>query len=177
VCRGPKPIAALKTRGLAPTVRAGEPYTTRDVLRALGEVPLAGREALVLHYGERNPVVVGALARSGAQVQELSLYEWELPEDLMPLLRLVDEIVERRVGAVLFTSQIQARHLVEVADRAQRRKELVSALSTHTLVCSIGPTCSEALQALGIPPRIVPEKPKMGPLVQCLASFLTQQRK
>lgn len=173
VCRGPKPLAALKGRGLTVTVRVDEPYTTREVVRALdGLAPTL--EALVLHHGERNGAIVDALARRRVKVRELALYEWELPEDLAPLSRLIDEIIERRVGAVAFTTQIQARHLVAVADRLRKKKELVDALRTHTLVAAIGPTCAEALRALGIPPHVVPANPKMGPLVQSLAHFLTE---
>ena len=176
LCRGPKPIAALKKRGLDSTVRVDEPYTTGDVLRALEGVPVRGRDVLVVHYGERNEVIVHALARAGARVRELSLYVWELPEDLLPLVRLVEEIIERRVGAVAFTSQIQARHLVAVAERMNKTKELVHALRTHTLVAAIGPTCAETLRALGIPPHVVPLSPKMGPLVHSLAHYLTEAR-
>jgi uroporphyrinogen-III synthase len=176
VCRGPKPVAALKKRGLDSTVRVEEPYTTKDVLRALEEQPLLGRDVFVLHHGERSDVIVRALGRAGAKVRELSLYVWELPEDLLPLIRLVEEIIERRVGAVAFTSQIQARHLVAVADHVNKKKELIHALRTHTLVAAIGPTCAETLHALGIPPHVVPGSPKMGPLVRSLAHYLTDVR-
>lgn len=176
LCRGPKPIAALKARGLSTAVRVDEPYTTREILQAFDDVPLRGRDVLVVHYGERNAVVVDALARAHARVLELSLYEWELPEDLAPLIHLVDEILGRRVGVVAFTSQIQARHLVTVADREHKKKELIHALNTHTIAAAIGPTCADTLRELGIPPRIVPSKPKMGPFVQSIAHFLTEER-
>ena len=177
LCRGPKPTAALKKRGLAATARVGEPFTTHEVLDALATT-LAQRpvtEALVVHYGERNDAVVEALERARVKVRELSLYDWELPEDLTPLFRLIDEIIERRVGAVAFTSQIQARHLMEVAERAHKSKDLKRALATHTLVAAIGPTCADVLEGLGIPPHIVPESPKMGPLVQSIARFVTER--
>jgi uroporphyrinogen-III synthase len=176
LCRGPKPIAALKARGLSASVRVDEPYTTREVLQAFDDVPLRGREALVLHHGERNEEIVLALVHAHVKVIELSLYVWQLPEDLAPLTCLIDEIIERRVGAVAFTTQIQARHLVDVAERMHKRKELVLALNTHTIAAAIGPTCAEMLRELGIPPRIVPSKPKMGSLIQSLAHFLFEER-
>jgi uroporphyrinogen-III synthase len=175
LCRGPKPIGALKARGLSATVRVDEPYTTREVLQAFDDVPLHGREALVLHHGERNDAVVDALVRAHVKVLELSLYEWDLPADLAPLITLVGDIVDQRVGAVAFTTQIQARYLVAVAERINKKKELVLALNTHTLAVAIGPTCAEMLRELGIPPRVVPPKPKMGSLVQSLARFLTDE--
>jgi uroporphyrinogen-III synthase len=174
VCRGPKPLAALKKRGLAATVRVDEPYTTREVIRALDGLP-ATLEALVLHHGERSEAIVLALSRRRVRVRELSLYEWELPEDLAPMSRLIDEIIERRVGVVAFTTQIQARHLVAVADRLRKKNDLLHALRTHTLVAAIGPTCADVVRALGIPAHIVPANPKMGPLVQSIAHFLEER--
>jgi uroporphyrinogen-III synthase len=182
VCRGPKPIAALRRRGLIVPSRVEEPHTSHDVVVALEALLRAPerrrgtREALVLQYGERNIAVVRALERAGVRPRELSLYAWELPADLTPLLRLVDEVIERRVGAVAFTSPVQVRHLITVAGRAKKTKELLAALRTHTLVAALGPACTEALRTLGIPPRVVPESPKMGPLVQSIARFLTEAR-
>ncbi len=172
VCRGPKPVAALKLRGLCATVRVESPYTTRELNAALAGLALEDRELLFLHYGERNAPAVEALRARGVRVRELLVYEWRLPEDLAPLVRLIDEIVEKRVGAVAFTSQVQVRHLLQVAAREGRREELVAALRTHTVVAAIGPTCDDALRAVGIPSRIVASPPKMGPLVAGLARYL-----
>jgi uroporphyrinogen-III synthase len=174
VCRGPKPLDALTMRGVVANACVQEPYTSREVVRALEAVPPV-LEALVVQHGERSVAVVEWLARRRVRVRELSLYEWALPEDLAPLARLVDEIIERRVGAVAFTSQIQARHLLAVADGLRKKKDLLRALQTHTLVAAIGPNCSEALRALGIPSHVVPAKPRMRPLVQSLADFLIDE--
>lgn len=40
--RGPKPVAALRSRGIRIDVTAAEPFTTDEVLAALVPVPLAG---------------------------------------------------------------------------------------------------------------------------------------
>jgi uroporphyrinogen-III synthase len=175
VCRGPKPIAALKKQGIAARVRVSEPYTTHEVIEATSLVAPAGTEVLLLNYGERNVPLVDTLVESGAVVRELSLYEWKLPEDLTPLRCLIDEIIERRVSCVAFTSQIQARHLFQVADEMGRTSDLQNALRTHTFVAAIGPTCADALQALGVPPQVMPVSPKMGPLVLAIARFLTER--
>jgi uroporphyrinogen-III synthase len=174
VCRGPKPVAALKKQGLVATVRVESPYTTRELARAFDALPLDGEEVLFVHYGERSADGVAALDARGARVRELLVYEWQLPEDLTPLERLIDEIVERRVAAVAFTSQVQLRHLLEVARRLDRRAELVEALRGGTVVAAIGPTCAEALRAEGVTASVVASPPKMGPLVASLARHLEE---
>jgi uroporphyrinogen-III synthase len=176
VCRGPKPIAALKREGLEASVRAREPYTTADLLEALSPIDLRGRYVAVLHYGERNTPLVEALERRGARLGELMLYEWKLPEDSGPLRALVDEIIDGRLGAVLFTSQVQARHLFQIAAESDRDCALREALQRRTVVGAVGPTCAKALERLGVPPHVVPVNPKMGPLVVALAAYVENQR-
>jgi uroporphyrinogen-III synthase len=172
VCRGPKPVAALKQAGLPIAVRVREPYTTRELLDALATIDLDGRDVLVVHYGERNAALAQALERAHVRASELLVYEWRMPTDRAPLGRLVEELVERRVGAIAFTSQVQARHLFAMAKEKNLERDLQHAMSRHTIVAAVGPTCAAALAALGVRPHVVPESPKMGAMISSLAHFL-----
>jgi uroporphyrinogen-III synthase len=172
VCRGPKPTAGLARLGLKPDVIAAEPYTTAEVLAALKEFELNGRGVALLHYGERNTALAEALIERGAQLHELCLYQWELPDEIEPLKTLIAQLGQGVFDAVVFTSQIQARHLFQVAGECDRKGELLEALKHKTVVASIGPTCSGALRALGVTPHVEPEHPKMGPLVVALAKHM-----
>jgi uroporphyrinogen-III synthase len=95
------------------------------------------------------------------------LYEWRLPSDLAPLRSAIDAVIAGEVEIVAFTSQIQVRHLFEVAD-AERHVALVEALN-RMLVGAVGPTCAAACHAVGIQSVAVPERPKLAPLLQLLA--------
>jgi uroporphyrinogen-III synthase len=173
-CRGPKPVAALHREGIEASIRAAEPYTTADLLHALAGIDLAGRPVAVLHYGERNLPLVDALTSRRGEVEELLLYAWRLPEDLGPLRQLVTEILERRVGAVVFTSQAQARHLFQIASEQVALATFERALLAHTVVVAIGPTCARALRDLGVPPHVVPDHPKMGAMIAALADHVSR---
>src|SRR5262249_27141469 len=74
VCRGPKPVAALKRQDVAVTIQVPEPHTTAELLAALADVDLAGRGVAVVHYGERNAALTTALQARGARLEELCLY-------------------------------------------------------------------------------------------------------
>ena len=161
--------------GLRAAVNAKSPFTTDDLLEALLPVELAGRHLVLLHYGERNLPLVAALAAQGARVRELLLYDWRLPEDLGPLRSLVAELAELRFAAVAFTSQIQARHLFQVAAEMGRAEALREALRNHTLVAAVGPTCARALEELGAPPHVVPGNPKMGSMITALAERFSRR--
>jgi uroporphyrinogen-III synthase len=176
VCRGPKPAAVLRQHDIPVDVRAAEPQTTTELLDALATTDLAGRSLVVLHYGERNQALSEALLDRGAALQELCLYEWKLPEDLEPLKMLVRELIEGRVDAMTVTSQIQARHLFEIADSLDLTAPLIDALNERVIVAAIGPICVSALNAKGVTPQVVPPHAKMGFLVTALAEFLRVHR-
>lgn len=170
-CRGPKPAAVLRRHDVPIKVSAAEPYTTAELLDALKGIDLAGRRVAIVHYGERNRPLAVALEERGAALDELCLYEWLMPEDLVPLHTLVGELIDGAVDAIAFTSQIQCRHLFQVAADMTRSDDLTRALNTRTVVAAIGPVCDAALRTFGVVARVQPAHPKMGPMIAALADY------
>jgi uroporphyrinogen-III synthase len=171
ICRGPKPTAVLSRNGIKPSVNAEEPYTTADLITAMNDLDLKNQGVAVLHYGERNLELAKSLEARGAKLLELCLYEWQLPENIEPLKSLIHELNHERIDAVAFTSQIQARHLFQIAKDLNCEEELLNSLNSKTVVASIGPTCTAALLQLGVTPKIEPKHPKMGPMVIQLMKY------
>jgi uroporphyrinogen-III synthase len=169
VCRGPKPVAVLKREGLPAHVRAPAPHTTRELLDALGGVDVRDRDVVFVHDGGGSRLVPEALAQRGARIVEVRPYEWALPEDIQPLEALVRRLVDGTIDALAITTQVQARHLFDVAASIGARDSLARALRGRVVVAAVGPTCARTLEALGTPPHVVPDPPKMGPLVLALA--------
>ncbi|MGZ6081233.1 MAG: uroporphyrinogen-III synthase [Myxococcaceae bacterium] len=172
ICRGPKAVAALYREGIGASLKAASPYTTAELVEALDTLSLRGTTLVLVHYGERNEVLVEALIARGAAPVELLVYGWELPEDTAPLARAVESLITGEFSAAAFTSQIQARHLMQIADRLGRRAALVEAFRSRVVVAAVGPTCARVLEELGIPPHVVPASPKMGPMVDALVARL-----
>jgi len=171
--RGPKPAAALAAQGLRPTHGVASPYTTADVLRALDGLDVLGQGVGVVHYGEPNePLALGLRAR-GARLVELQVYLWRPPADDRPLQALAADVAAGRVDAVLFTSQIQVRHLWEAA--AAVRPLLAESFNGAVIAAAVGPTCAEALRAYGVRDVVTPENPKLGPLVAALSRRLAER--
>ena len=171
IARGPKPLAVLSRNGIKANVTTAEPHTTADLIAACNVLDLQQQEIAVVHYGERNAQLAEALQTQGATLFEMCLYEWQLPENLAPLQSLIAATINGELDVVTFTSQIQARHLFQVANELGKAEELRQALQTKTVIASVGPTCSEALRSFGIVPQIEPEHPKMGFLVIALQEY------
>ena len=176
ICRGPKPAGVLAKHGVSVDVRVPSPHTTSDVIDTLSRLGIDGYGAAIVHYGERNTELADMLRVHRAHVEELCLYEWQLPHDLEPLRSLIVDVIAERLDALAFTSRIQVRHLLQVADAMHLRDRLLAALARHTAIGAIGPTCAEALVAAGLAPDVVADPPKIGVLLTMLAAHFSTTR-
>jgi uroporphyrinogen-III synthase len=176
VCRGPKPAAVLRKYGIQVDVNARSPHTTSELLEVLPDAFVAARGVALLHDGGGNPVLVNALRVRGARIEELRSYEWRLPDDVEPIEALIRELIDGRLDAVAFTNQVQVRHLFEIATRTNSTTALRYGLRHRTVVGSIGPTCSVALEEFDVPPHVVASPPKMRPLVTAIGQQLEARR-
>jgi uroporphyrinogen-III synthase len=172
VCRGPKPTAALRGFGVPPTLSAREPFTAGELIDSLSDLEISGRPVLLFNYGERSETLSETLLARRADLREFWLYRWQFPLDSKPLEGLVRRIVERSVAALAVTCQIQFRYLYQVAERLDLGRELVDALRRDVVLAAVGPTCRAIIEVHGVAPHVMPEHPKMGPLVMALMRYL-----
>jgi len=176
VCRGPKPTMALRQRGIPVSVAAAKPYTSESLLAAIAELDISGRGTAVLHYGERNPDLAAGIRNLGADLDELCLYEWLLPVDIEPLRQLVRSMLAGEVDAIVFTAQVQVRHLFDIAEALGVATNLRDVLNERLVVASVAPTCAAALRKRGVEPHVIPELSRMGPLIVALGQYVANAR-
>jgi uroporphyrinogen-III synthase len=178
VSRGPKPVPVLRRYGLKPAHVAPDPHTTHELLATLDTLSVSGRRVLVATAGEPFPEPSASLRSRNAHPVELQLYRWALSiQNVGRLDQTIDEIIAGRIDAVLFTTQVQVRHVFEVANRGGRAEALSSALREHVLIGSVGPTVTEALRERGLAADVVPKHPKMGHLVVALAEHVVPRER
>ncbi|MEI8013764.1 MAG: uroporphyrinogen-III synthase [Nitrospira sp.] len=166
VARGPKPVAALKAFGLQPTLTVPEPNTWVDLISMLDEYrPVKGLRIAVQEYGASNPDLLKALNQRGAEVFQVPIYRWALPEDLRPLRQALDEIIAEKVPVLLITNAAQVDHVMQVLEKDGKVDRFRETLK-QMVVASIGPTASERLRHFDLPIDLEPSHPKMGVLVK-----------
>lgn len=173
--RGPKPVAVLREAAVRIDLVPGEP-TSEGLLRGLADRDLRGRAVAVQLYGEENTSLMDGLRVRGATALAIPLYEWALPEDQQPLVRLIHDLIGERIDVVAFTSSPQIRHLFAVAGRLGLGDQLAGALRERVPVAVVGPVCEAALAEHGIIPRIQPDKGTMGALVHAIGADLATVR-
>ena len=166
VARGPKPVAALKAFALQPTLTVPEPNTWVDLISTLDKYrPVKGLRVAVQEYGKSNPDLLEALKQRGAEVFQVPIYRWALPEDLGPLRQALDEVIAGKVPVLLITNAAQVDHVIQVLEKDGKVERFRAALK-KMVVASIGPTASERLRHYDFPIDFEPTHSKMGVLVK-----------
>ncbi|MFO0707946.1 MAG: uroporphyrinogen-III synthase [Nitrospira sp.] len=180
VARGPKPVAALKALGFAPTLTVPEPNTWVDVVSTLDEYrPVKGLRVAVQEYGTSNPDLLEALRQRGAEVFPVPVYKWGLPEDPAPLKQSLAEMIAGRVAVMVITNAAQIDQVMTLLAQ-EGNVPAFRAACRRMIVASIGPTASERLRHHDLPVDFEPSHGKMGVLVKelshALPTLLTSKR-
>jgi len=157
--------------------------TTSEILDRLLALPTVSGKRIViqLHGDPPAPIapsmaggapyadVMHTLRARGADVIELPVFRWVLPEDVEPLHDLLVGIVGGAVDAVTFTSPHAASSLLGTADDRGIGREVRTALASRVLAACIGPVTASALLAAGIQ-VVTPERYQLAELVDVLAA-------
>jgi uroporphyrinogen-III synthase len=175
--RGPKASGAVYSLGLEVAGRAPSERLREVVELVLAQEPsLAGRRVAVQRDGHPTGAELDPLVAAGAEVVEVPVYEWKLPDDLRPAVRLAEAVIAGKVHAVTFTSGPALRNWMEIAEEDDLREALLHALNKRTvLVACVGPVCAEVAYAEGVKELVVPATSRLGPLVLALTDALAAQ--
>jgi uroporphyrinogen-III synthase len=166
LARGPKSVGALRRRGLR-ELWAPESEEFDDVLQHLRGRDLAGKRIVVQEHGQSLSMVAHALRRRGADVLTVTVYRVAAAEDPEPMFHLIDEIADRTVHAVTFTSAPAVAALMEAAGSTGRREEMVSAFQAEVLASCVGPVTAAAFEMWGVP-SIFPDRSRLAAMVKQL---------
>ena len=180
ICRGPKPVAAMREFGVKATHRVPEPNTWRDLLKSIDEgIPVANQVVGIQEYGVSNHSLIAGLEARGAIPETLKVYGWEYPEDTGPLEANVKELAAGHMDVLMFTSAHQVVNMLRMADSLNLTDALREGLE-RTAIVSIGPTTSDMLRESDLRVDMEPSHPKMGHLVseasQAAAELVSQRR-
>jgi len=171
--RGPKPTGALRSRGVRIDRSAADPFTTKEILASILDLDLKCARVIIQRYGSANAELDHALEARDAQVTEIPTYRWSLPADTEPLERLIGALERGEMHAAVFTNGEQVRNLFAVAEKLKKKESLQKALN-GTLVASIGPVASAALQEFNVKVGLESKPPKLGALMSALDSALSR---
>jgi uroporphyrinogen-III synthase len=172
LARGPKAQGAIRAAGLAEDWSPASECLSEVLERLLADGVRGLRIAVQLH-GEPLPDFVASLRDAGATVIEVPIYRWVLPEDVSPLVRLVELIKLGYVDAVTFTSAPATAALLEVA--GADRDAVLEAFRHDVLAACVGPVAAGPLLRHDVP-IVQPARARLGGLVRALTDRLPAHR-
>src|ERR1700722_3866901 len=104
VARGPKAGGAVSQAGL----EVADTEQSEQLDRLVGGLIRGGVRGQVVAlqlFGTASPAAVRALEEAGAHVITVLVYQWTLPTDIAPAIRLLKASLDGRLDAVTFTSR------------------------------------------------------------------------
>ena len=173
--RGPKASSAmhqagLEIAGLSPSEQMAE---LLDLLLARN---LAGERIAFQCHGDESPDVVARLRSAGAEVVEVPVYRWILPDETTAAENLIRATIDRSVHALTFTSAPAVRNIMTIAEDIDASEQFLDAINSDVLTVMVGPVCAEAARILGFNTPITPAKWRLGPMIRTLSDSLLATR-
>ncbi|WP_336921736.1 uroporphyrinogen-III synthase [Aquipuribacter sp. SD81] len=174
LARGPKSTGAIRANDLREEWSAVSESSGEVLERLLQEDLTRARVAVQLH-GEPLPFLTQALRAAGAQVVEVPVYRWTLPEDVAGLDALVQAAAAGNVDAITFTSApavlatLERATALDVGDRVLARLR-----SRSVLACCVGPVTAGPLVDRDVP-TVQPPRSRLGAMVRHLGEALPER--
>jgi uroporphyrinogen-III synthase len=145
-----------------------EPNTWRELLETMS--PRTETRIALQEYGKSNPALIDDLRAQGRAVSPIRIYAWGLPDDTAPLREAVAKLARHEFDVVVLTTSMQIVNLMKIAQDSGLEEKVLEGLR-KSRIGSIGPTTSETLEEYGLKADFEPSHPKMGLLVNELASL------
>jgi uroporphyrinogen-III synthase len=175
LARGPKASGALASLAV-PVAHQATGETLEELGRYLLDRGVAGRRVAVQLQGDEGLELCDVLREAGAEVVEIPVYKWELPEDTGPAVRLIEAAVGGMLDAITFTSAPAIRNLLLIADGAGLERALRVVLGKDVVAACVGPVCAAAAREHGIESPVAPSVGRLGLLVRTLTDELVARR-
>jgi uroporphyrinogen-III synthase len=189
--RSLKPATALKKHGIKVSM-IPEENTARGVSRLLITRGIVGKRIAILWHGDypqhlreelykagAKSVIEAStyrysinLKKEGASILKSMGYNYAVPSE-KKVIRLIHDIVARKIDSITFTSPPSVNDLIKIAQANRLSHVLKKSLNTHVVIVAVGPSTKNALEENGITVDVMPQIAKMGPMVKALDEYIS----
>ncbi len=167
--RGYKTFSALKKIGIEP-IAIDEDGTTNGLISALQVYHFSGKKVAVQLHGDPAPRFISFLEEKGANVLQVLPYQHITPNPETVEI-LCQEIVNKEVDAVCFTTAIQVRSLFNYARTHGYLEKITAAFQEDVLPVAVGKVTAEALQEEKLSNYLAPQLERMGAMIIELSQY------
>lgn len=169
-CRGYRTNALLKKAGVHPVVSADD-GTIANMIDKLQLFDFDGCRVWLQLHGELTAQLHQFIeGQPGMKTQAVLPYRYHAPER-ETLSQLTEELLQKRVDAVCFTTQVQVNYLFDYARETGCEAEMKEVFENQVLAAAVGKVTADALSDRGIDRMVVPQVERMGAMIVEVGRF------
>jgi len=170
MARGPKARSAAIAAGMDVVWHAAS-ETGEEMIEHLAGRGVTGQRIVLQRDGglDQPDRLATAMRALGAEVVEVPVYRWKLPDDVQPAQRLIAAVAAGRVDALTFTSAIAVDNFFELVPDEQAVR---AAFADSCLAVAVGPVTAAALRRAGVGRVAEPERARLGSMIQAVVNAL-----
>lgn len=132
-------------------------YTAEGLLEAFERFDIKGMKMGLPRTMVARYTLPHGLEERGAQVFLADAYKSEMPDDKSKIYELIENILNKEIDIIMFTSPLTVKNLIKVAKEENKAEILDVFRNDDVLVAAIGPITKKVLNAYKIDP-LMPEK-------------------
>ena len=193
IARSGKPQQVLTKHGVNENVTLPEHETVEACFELALTNGVKNKRVAVIWHGANSRNLVQKLTTAGAQVLEVSTYQYSdgfdkngtrilkslgynyVEPDTRKALQLIQTLIQGHVQVITFTSPPAVENLFRIAAEHNLTGDLCAALN-RSITVAIGPSTKHSIEQHDVHVKVVPETYKMGAMVASLVRFIEQSQ-
>jgi len=167
---GPRTAQELQTNQIK-TSLIPKKYTSEEIMATLQQRGVSGKTIRIPRTTGANPNFTNKLKEMGALVQEIHVYESELPTDTAVTEKFAKDLTLMKINAIVFGSSLCVKNLFQILNKQIPAEKLRDLLNKKVTVVAIGPVTAETLVKMGVKVDVMPETHLFEEAVSALARY------
>jgi uroporphyrinogen-III synthase len=132
-------------------------YSSEGLIECFEEGEVSGKKIRIPRTSNATPILSDKLREMGADVEEIYVYESDLPVDEKMKEKFYEDLSSGKIDAVVFGSGLSAKNIFKMLSEKAPMEKLLEIVNSRITTVAIGPTTAEALKELGVKVDVVPE--------------------
>lgn len=132
-------------------------YSSEGLIECFQGKNISGKKIRIPRTTGATPTLTEKLKEMGAQVEEVYVYESGLPVDEKLKDRFFQDLISRKIDAIVFGSGLSAKNIFKMLTEKASMEKLRGIINGKVTTVAIGPTTAEALREMGIKVDVMPQ--------------------
>jgi len=167
---GPKTARELENHQI-PANLLPDNYTSEGIMQSLRQRSVTGKTIYIPRTSEAPPELSEKLREMGNDVEEIYVYESQLPSDQGLSKKFIKDLSDGKIDAIIFSSSLGAKNFFRMMSQHGAVEKVQTLINQKLTVVAIGPTTAKTLTQMGLRVDVMPEKHLFEESLEALARY------